>query len=313
MTKSKWHKAGLGTRRMLMANVLKRDHDRRRKQKRDLDRRRQQQADATMQPPMLNRILDVWRRKKMHAPLVSVLDARARSKKFFERLIDITVQAYDGVDTLTIEFNNQGCEIALINYRDPNELEEEQIQEEENKFIRILYNIMYTHYQLQQPVEFDLFIGCAGRVENVQYPSDNGDDDDDDYEDIRPNEDIGSYQLRTNVLPAMRTLFTEDHDDDREDWTYGRRTFRMTEDVDEVQCVINWNHPLPNAAAATYALGKKGGVSSPQTWYNMLLNGNEAIMQKDLNENLLSNGMCMILRNSSLKRLSKARALKYWH
>ena len=76
-----------------MANVLKRDHDRRRKLKRDLDRRRQQQADATMQPPMLNRILDVWRRKKMHAPLVSVLNAWARSKKFFEKLIDITVQA----------------------------------------------------------------------------------------------------------------------------------------------------------------------------------------------------------------------------
>ena len=183
------------------------------------------------------------------------------------------------MDTLTIEFNNHGCEIALINYWDPNELEEEQIQKEENKFIRILYNIMYTHYQLQQPIEFDLFIGCesgrvknvqypsdlfigcqSGRVENVQYPSNN----DDDYEDIQPNEDIGSYQLRTNVLPAMRTLFIEDHDDDCEDWTHGRRTFRMTDYVDEVQGVINWNHPLPDAAAAAYALGKKGGGVVPK-------------------------------------------------
>ena len=41
---------------------------------------------------------------------------------------------------------------------------------------------------------------------------------------IEPNEDIGSYQLR--VLPAMRKMFTDDHDN-HEDWMYGRRTFRM--------------------------------------------------------------------------------------
>ena len=65
--------------------------------------------------------------------------------------------------------------------------------------------------------------------------------------------------MRTHVLPAMRKLFTDDHDD-HEDWTYGRRTFRMHDDGDNVSCVINWNHPLPNAGAAAYALGKRGGV-----------------------------------------------------
>ena len=134
---------------------------------------------------------------------------------------------------------------------------EERIQEEENECIHILYNIMYTHYPLQQPVEFHLTIGCSTRGEDPQYPDDYRDPDD--YPGIQSDEDIGSYQLRTHALPAMRKLFTDDHDD-HEDWTYGRRTFRMNDDGDNLSCVINWNHPLPNAGAAAYALGKRGGV-----------------------------------------------------
>ena len=80
----------------------------------------------------------------------------ARAKHFFEQLIKITESALDGVDSLIIQFNNQQGLIDLIHHRDPNEVEEERIHKEENEFIHILYNIMYTHYRLQQPVEFYL-------------------------------------------------------------------------------------------------------------------------------------------------------------
>ena len=211
-----------------MANVLKRDRDRRRKQ-----------ADAM---------------KRL----------QCAAQAFFEQLIEITEGAYDGVDTLKVDFNNQWCVIDLINYREPIE-EEEQIQEEENEFIHILYNIMYTHYQLEQPVEFDLTIGCPGRRENPQFPQ--ADDPAAWFQPtIEPNEDIGSYELRTHVLPAMRKLFTDDHDD-HGDWTYGRRTFSMKDDGDKVSCVINWNRRLPNAGAAAYALGKRGGVPNDLIQY----------------------------------------------
>ena len=117
---------------------------------------------------------------------------------------------------------------------------------------------MYTHYQLQQPVEFNFIICCPTWVEEPCF-ADNDYIDADDYPGIQSNEDIGSYQFRTHVLPAMRKLFTDDHDD-HEDWTYGRRTFRMGDGGNEVSCVINWNHPFPNAGAAAYALGKRGAV-----------------------------------------------------
>ena len=141
-------------------------------------------------------------------------------------------------------------------------MEEKRIQEADNEFIHILYNIMYTHYQLQQPVEFYLIILCQTRVQEPYFADDinNMDDmDADDYPAIQSNEDIGSFQLRTYVLPAMRKLFTDEHDDHK-DWTYGRRTFRMDDDGDNVFCVIKWNHPLPNAGAAAFALGKGRGV-----------------------------------------------------
>ena len=227
---TKWYiktTAARGTRRTrLMTNVLKHDCHRRRKQ-----------AER----------------------------ARARAKHFFEQLIKITESAFHGVVSLVIQFNNQQGVIDLIDHQDPNELEEERIMKEENEFIHILYNIMYTHYQLQQPVKLYLTILCQTRVEEPLFA-----DDDyieaDDYPGIRSDEDIGSYQLRTHVLPAMRKLFTDDHHD-QEVWTYGRRTFRMDGDGDNVSCVINWNHPLPNAGAAAYALGKRRGVPNDLIQY----------------------------------------------
>ena len=67
--------------------------------------------------------------------------------------------------------------------------------------------------------------------------------------------------MRTDVLPAMRKLFTNNHDE-YEDLTYGRQTFRMDDAGDNVSCVINLNHSCKDlhAVAAAYALGKRGGV-----------------------------------------------------
>ena len=218
---TKWHiktTAGRGTRRtQLMANVLKRSPDTRRKQA--------ERARAMK-----------WR-----------LQRAARA--FFEQLIGITVFAIMGVDSLKIDFKNQWCVIDLIKYQDPIE-EKERIQEKEE--ISYIYcTTLCTHTTiLKQPVEFDLIILCQIRAEKQLHylHADN-------YQGIQSNEDIGSYELRTDVLPAMRQLFTDDHDD-HADWTYGRRAFSMKDDGDKVSCVINWNHPLPNAGAADFALGK---------------------------------------------------------
>ena len=177
--------------------------------------------------------------------------------------------AYDAVDSLVIQFNKQRCVIDLINYRISSTIEEEE-EQEENEFIHVLYNIMYTHYQLQQPVEFYLIIVCRSRVGVRRAFA--GTLDRPNYPGIQSDEDTGSYALRTHVLPAMRKLFTDDHDD-HEDWTYGRRTFRMKDDGDKVSCVINWNHPLPNAGAAAFALGKGRGVPDDLIQYALEYGG----------------------------------------
>ena len=129
---------------------------------------------------------------------------------------------------------------------------------------------MYTHYQLQQPVEFYLIIVCRSRVGIRRAFA--GTLDRPNYPGIQSDEDTGSYALRTHVLPAMRKLFTDDHDD-HGDWTYGRRTFRMKDDGDKVSCVVNWNHPLPNAGAAAFALGKGRGVPDDSIQYALEYGG----------------------------------------
>ena len=180
---------------------------------------------------------------------------RRCAENCFHQLIEITEGAREGVDSLEIGFNNELCEVSLINFRDAQNPESEDVLEDENKFKRILYNTMYTHYDLQQPVQFNFVINCASSEEYRVYP---GGDDDARCPwcpGIEPGEDIGSYELRKHVMPQIHKLFT---DNDHDDWMYGRRIFRMNNRGNKVICVIEWNHPSPNAGAAAAALLRTG-------------------------------------------------------
>ena len=131
--------------------------------------------------------------------------ARARANHFPKQLIRITVSAISVVHCLVIQFNNQQGKIDLGDYQDLKELEDKPIQETENEFIHLLYNIMYAHCQLQQPIEFYLIILCQTRVQEPYFADGINDMDDmdaGDYPGIQSNEDVGSYQLRTHVFFA---------------------------------------------------------------------------------------------------------------
>ena len=47
----------------------------------------------------------------------------------------------------------------------------------------------------------------------------------------------------------------------------------MKDDGDKVSCVVNWNHLLPNAGAAAFALGKGRGVPDDSIQYALEYGG----------------------------------------
>ena len=58
------------------------------------------------------------------------------------------------------------------------------------------------------------------------------------------------------MMLAIRNLFTADYGD-HGDWTYGRRTLRVEDQIDKIVCAIAWNPPSPSAATAVLALQAK--------------------------------------------------------
>ena len=182
-----------------------------------------------------------------------------RANRFFNQLLDITerwclrVSMVAGVDSLLkIEFDTEQGEIDLTNYHGDGGLgNDERGQEKQLK--HVLYNILYAHHKLQQPVRFKLIIDSWMRLTKPpMYP---GEGEYTQFPGIEPGEDIGSYELRIMML-AIRNLFTADYGD-HGDWTYGRRTLKVEDQIDKIVCVIAWNLPLPNAATAVLALQAK--------------------------------------------------------
>ena len=182
-----------------------------------------------------------------------------RANRFFNQLLDITkrwclrVSMVAGVDSLLkIEFDTKQGEIHLTNCHGDGGLGNDK-RGQEKQFKNVLHNILYAHQRLQQPVRLKLIIDSwmpltkppmyPGEGEYTQFPG------------IEPGEDIGSYELRIMML-AIRNLFTADYGD-HGDWTYGRRTLKVEDQINNIVCVIASNPPSPNAATAVLALQAK--------------------------------------------------------
>ena len=182
-----------------------------------------------------------------------------RANQFFNQLLDITerwclrVSMVAGVDSvLKNEFDTKQGEIDLTNYHGAGGLENDE-RGQEKQFKHVLYNILYAHHKLQQPVRFKLNIDSWMRVTKPpMYP---GAGEYTHFRGIEQGEDISSYELHIMML-AIRNLFTADYGD-HGDWTYGRRTLKVEDQIDKIVCVIASNPPSPNAATAVLALQAK--------------------------------------------------------
>ena len=96
-----------------------------------------------------------------------------------------------GVDSVSkIEFDTEQGEIDLTNYHGDGGLGKDD-RGQEKQFKHVLYNILYAHHKLQQPVRFKLIIDSwmcltkppiyPGEGEYTEFPG------------IKPCEDIGPY------------------------------------------------------------------------------------------------------------------------
>ena len=182
-----------------------------------------------------------------------------RANRIFNQLLDITerwclrVSMVTGVDSvLEIEFATRQGAIDLTNYHSNGGLGHYE-RGHEKQFKHVLYNILYAHHKFQQPVRFKLIKDSWMRLTKPpMYP---GEEEYTEFPGMEPDEDIGSYELRIMLL-AIRNLFTADYGD-RGDWTYGRRTLRVEDQVDKIVCAIACNPLSPDAATAVLALQAK--------------------------------------------------------
>ena len=181
---------------------------------------------------------------------------KVRVDWFFNQLLKMTegwclrVSMVTGVDSIIkIKFDTEQGEIDLTNYRGDGGYEREQ----QKQFKDVLYSIMYAHHTLQKPVQFKLIIDSWMRLTNPPiYP---GEAEYTDCPNIKPGEDMVSYELRIMLL-AIRNLCTADYGD-HGDWMYGRRTFRIEDQIGKIVCTVAWNPASPSSATAVLALQEK--------------------------------------------------------
>ena len=180
--------------------------------------------------------------------------ATARAETLFNQLIRITAHARrvnnttarnePCVDSLEVVFNDQQGMIDLIDYQPPESMRWVGTMDEK-KFKYILYNIVYTYYELRQSVQFDLILHYS-TTEHVTrgsaWPSHQGSM----ITRLRvPGISSSSYPmyisdsepLHVDIIPAIREVFTlDDHDN-------GGRTIRVADHgLGSVVCTVHWNH-----------------------------------------------------------------------